>query len=185
MRARHSSGSVSATGFQANAPTVFTSTSTRPKTLHRLVHQRARLRVVGDVGAADERLAAALLDLLAQLVRARARCARQLMTTRALRSAAASASGRAQAAAAAGHEHHASAEALRLRSARAVAVLAHHLPVTRTISVVVVTPRNTFSIAASRSVRMPSSRRGLEDARARRPAAVTSARTFSVMGSTS
>lgn len=33
-----------------------------------------------------------------------------------------------------------------------------YLPVTRTISVVVVMPRKTFSMAASRRVRMPSSR---------------------------
>jgi hypothetical protein len=56
--------------------------------------------------------------------------------------------------------------------------------VTRTISVVVVTPWKTFSIAASRSVLMPSSRPTLKIA-CESFSPVTSARTRSDMGSTS
>jgi hypothetical protein len=56
-----------------------------------------------------------------------------------------------------------------------------YLPVTRTISVVVVTPRSTFSSAASRSVRIPSSRATLKMSGAPAPA-VTRPRIFSVSG---
>ena len=59
-----------------------------------------------------------------------------------------------------------------------------YLPVTRTISVVVVMPRKTFSTAASRSVRIPSSRAILKISR-EDAWDVTSRRIFSLMGRTS
>ena len=78
--------------------------------------------------------------------------------------------GGAEAAAAAGDQEDPAAQAVVV-----------HLPVTLTISVVVVAPRKTFSIAASLRVRRPSSRAALKISSD--PACCeTSRRIFSVMG---
>ena len=116
----------------------------------RALDEHARLLEVGHVGAHRDRLAAGLLDLGGHGF-GRVLVASGVDDHARLLGARGAGERPAQAAAAAGHQEHAAAQAVVV-----------HLPVTRTISVVVVAPRKTFSIAASLSVRRPSSRAALK-----------------------
>ena len=116
----------------------------------RALDEAARLLEVGHVGAHRDRLAARLLHLGGHGL-GRALVAPRVDHDARLLGAGGAGERPAQAAAAAGHQEHPAAQAVVV-----------HLPVTRIISVVVVAPRKTFSIAASLSVRRPSSRAALK-----------------------
>ena len=166
---RHSTGATSTRGFQLKPPTVLTSTSMRPHLARACSTRERASSKAGHVGADREGLAPRLLhvggDGLGSL-----RVAAAVHHHPRLLGPGRAREGGAEAAPAAGHEEDPAAEAVVV-----------HLPVTRTISVVVVVPRNTFSIAASLRVRSPSSRAALKISS--EPACCeTSRRIFSVMG---